>query len=241
MLLPQPHSLPSACATTAAPRARRWGLTNGKSVEQTEADLKALFPQAEWRDLHLQIIYFGRAHCPAQRHDPSECPICGWAAVHPYDKPGWSPPRPGERDVKFKRPTPRKAKSPAGAVATTAAASDDEEEEVEEAPPRDGGAANPPAQLAADADGQQQHQGRLEDGDARRVVRRLTAQLNEAANAAGAFPSPAQEGTASSSKPAGSSVRAARKTAIQSALGVSSTTRSAGGRRPATRSTAKSQ
>jgi endonuclease-3 len=56
--------------------AWRWGLSTGKSVERTEADLKKLFPRESWADLHLQIIYFGREHCPAQRHDPVQCPIC---------------------------------------------------------------------------------------------------------------------------------------------------------------------
>ena len=56
--------------------AWRWGLSNGKNVEQTETDLKRLFPQETWNTLHLQIIYFGREHCPAQRHDPRTCPIC---------------------------------------------------------------------------------------------------------------------------------------------------------------------
>ena len=43
----------------------RWGLSNGKSVEQTERDCKRLFPEERWNDLHLQIIYFGRQYCPA--------------------------------------------------------------------------------------------------------------------------------------------------------------------------------
>jgi len=60
--------------------AARWGLSNGKSVEQTERDLKALFPRESWNALHLQIIYFGREYCPARGHDLSKCPICGWAA-----------------------------------------------------------------------------------------------------------------------------------------------------------------
>lgn len=60
--------------------ATRWGLTNGKSVEQTERDCKRLFPQDQWNKLHLQIIYFGRGHCPARGHDPLTCPICSWAA-----------------------------------------------------------------------------------------------------------------------------------------------------------------
>lgn len=78
--------------------AQRWGLTlDGKTVEQTEADLKVVFPQDTWIRRHLQIIYFGREHCPAQRHDPTSCSICSWAAVPPYDKPGASPARPGQQ------------------------------------------------------------------------------------------------------------------------------------------------
>lgn len=60
--------------------AARWGLSNGKSVEQTERDLKSVFPESSWRKVHLQIIYFGREHCPALRHDFAVCPICSWAA-----------------------------------------------------------------------------------------------------------------------------------------------------------------
>ncbi len=60
--------------------ARRWGLSNGSSVERTEADLKRTFDERLWNALHLQIIYFGREHCPALRHDVDACPICSWAA-----------------------------------------------------------------------------------------------------------------------------------------------------------------
>jgi endonuclease-3 len=56
--------------------AYRWGLSNGKSVVQTERDLKKLFPEASWNKLHLQIIYFGREYCPARAHDFKHCPIC---------------------------------------------------------------------------------------------------------------------------------------------------------------------
>jgi len=61
--------------------AARWGLSSGKSVAQTERDLKALYPEPAWHDLHLQIIYFGREHCPARGHDLSACRICSWAAT----------------------------------------------------------------------------------------------------------------------------------------------------------------
>lgn len=61
--------------------AQRWELTQGKSVEHTERDLKKLWPAELWGRLHLQIIYFGRAHCPARGHDLTQCPICAWAAT----------------------------------------------------------------------------------------------------------------------------------------------------------------
>src|SRR5690606_37683672 len=52
--------------------AWRWGLSSGTSVEQTEKDLKRLFPESTWNALHLQIIYFGREDCPAKGHNPGE-------------------------------------------------------------------------------------------------------------------------------------------------------------------------
>ncbi|MBL7714262.1 MAG: endonuclease III [Bdellovibrionales bacterium] len=64
--------------------AKRWGLSNGKSVEKTEADLKKIFPKETWNKLHLQIIYYGRSHCtargctgPVKKPDPEKtCPLC---------------------------------------------------------------------------------------------------------------------------------------------------------------------
>ena len=56
--------------------AWRWGLSNRKSVEQTEKDLKRLFPEKSWNKLHLQIIFFGREYCPAISHIRDLCPIC---------------------------------------------------------------------------------------------------------------------------------------------------------------------
>jgi len=60
--------------------AGRWGLSKANNVVQTERDLKKLFPRESWNTLHLQIIQFGRDHCPALYHDLAECPICSWAA-----------------------------------------------------------------------------------------------------------------------------------------------------------------
>ena len=56
--------------------AQRWGLTNGKSVLQTEKDLKKLFPKKSWNKLHLQIIYYGREYCKARDCFGISCKIC---------------------------------------------------------------------------------------------------------------------------------------------------------------------
>ena len=56
--------------------AQRWGLTNGKNVEQTEKDLKAIFPKKNWNKLHLQIIWYGREYCKARDCFGLTCKIC---------------------------------------------------------------------------------------------------------------------------------------------------------------------
>ena len=56
--------------------AQRWRLTNGRSVEQTERDLKRLFPREHWQQLHLRIIFYGRQHCTARGCDGTVCEIC---------------------------------------------------------------------------------------------------------------------------------------------------------------------
>ena len=82
VVLAQAFGIPAFPIDTHIHRlASRWGLSNGKNVEQTERDLKAIFPEEAWNDLHLQIIFFGREYCPARYHDLSQCPICSWAAT----------------------------------------------------------------------------------------------------------------------------------------------------------------
>jgi endonuclease-3 len=61
--------------------AARWGLSKARNVVEVERDLKALWPEKTWISRHLQIIFFGREHCPARHHDLAACPICGWAAT----------------------------------------------------------------------------------------------------------------------------------------------------------------
>ena len=56
--------------------AQRWGLTNGRSVNQTEKDLKRIFPKSNWNKLHLQIIFYGREHCTARGCKGLVCAIC---------------------------------------------------------------------------------------------------------------------------------------------------------------------
>lgn len=59
--------------------AARWGLSDGSSVERTEADLKKVFPKEDWERKHLQIILFGRTYCKAMGHKVEQCPICSVA------------------------------------------------------------------------------------------------------------------------------------------------------------------
>ena len=54
--------------------AWRWSLSSGRNVQQTEKDLKKVFPMEQWGAMHLRIIYFGREHCPARGHDLDTCP-----------------------------------------------------------------------------------------------------------------------------------------------------------------------
>jgi endonuclease III len=63
--------------------AHRWGLSAAKTADKVSDDLKKVFPIETWTKLHLQIIYFGREHCPALRHDPKGCPICSWVTGRP--------------------------------------------------------------------------------------------------------------------------------------------------------------
>jgi endonuclease-3 len=81
VVMAQAFGVPAFAVDTHVHRlAERWGLSNGTTVERTEADLKAVFPIETWNDRHLQIIFFGREYCPARRHDLATCPICSWAA-----------------------------------------------------------------------------------------------------------------------------------------------------------------
>jgi len=81
VVMTQAFGLPAFPVDTHIHRlAARWGLSSGKNVEQTERDLKRLFPEEAWGKAHLQIIYFGREHCPALYHALEGCPICSWAS-----------------------------------------------------------------------------------------------------------------------------------------------------------------
>ncbi|MCP3984275.1 MAG: endonuclease III [bacterium] len=82
VVMAQVFGVPAFAVDTHIHRlAARWGLSNGHNVQQTERDLKRVFPREAWNRLHLQMIFFGREHCPARGHDLAGCAICGWAAT----------------------------------------------------------------------------------------------------------------------------------------------------------------
>jgi len=66
----------TASVVMAQAFGQRWKLTSGKNVVQTEVDLKALFPEARWNKLHIQIILYGREHCTARGCDGTTCLLC---------------------------------------------------------------------------------------------------------------------------------------------------------------------
>ena len=77
VVMAQAFHVPSFPVDTHIHRlAQRWGLSSGRSVVQTERDLKRLFPSKTWNKLHLQIIYFGREHCSARGCDGTACQLC---------------------------------------------------------------------------------------------------------------------------------------------------------------------
>tara|TARA_B100000900_G_scaffold413033_1_gene436068 strand:- start:70 stop:723 length:654 start_codon:yes stop_codon:yes gene_type:complete len=77
VIMSQVFNIPSFPVDTHIHRlSQRWGLTNGKSVKQTERDLKKIFPISHWNKLHLQIIFYGREYCTARGCDGTKCLIC---------------------------------------------------------------------------------------------------------------------------------------------------------------------
>jgi len=77
VVMAQAFGVPSFPVDTHIHRlAQRWRLTDGKSVEQTEADLKGLFPRGHWNQVHLRIIFYGRQYCTARGCDGTICEIC---------------------------------------------------------------------------------------------------------------------------------------------------------------------
>ena len=77
VVMAQAFGLPTFPVDTHIHRlAQRWGLTRGRSVVETERDLKSAFDKARWNALHLQIIFYGRQHCTARGCDGRACEIC---------------------------------------------------------------------------------------------------------------------------------------------------------------------
>lgn len=77
VVMSQAYGVPAFPVDTHIHRlAWRWKLSDGRNVEQTERDLKRLFPEAHWNRLHLRIIFYGREHCTARGCDGTVCEIC---------------------------------------------------------------------------------------------------------------------------------------------------------------------
>ena len=87
VIMSQAFGIPAFPVDTHIHRlSQRWGLTSGKSVKQTENDLKKLFPKDLWNKLHLQIIFYGREYCSARGCNGTTCKLCK-ALYHSRNKP----------------------------------------------------------------------------------------------------------------------------------------------------------
>ena len=83
VVMSQAYGLPTFPVDTHIHRlSQRCGLSSGKSVIQTEKDLKRLFPKKLWNKLHLQIIFYGREYCTAKGCDGTTCKLCN--ELYPY-------------------------------------------------------------------------------------------------------------------------------------------------------------
>ena len=81
VVMAQWYNIPAFPVDTHIHRlASRWNLSKAKNVELTEKNLKVLWDKKYWNKRHLQIIFFGREHCPARYHNLKDCLICSWAA-----------------------------------------------------------------------------------------------------------------------------------------------------------------
>jgi endonuclease-3 len=110
VVLSQAFGTPAFAVDTHIHRlAARWGLSRGKTADHTERDLRRIFPEERWNRLHLQIIYFGREHCPARGHDLAACPICSWAATKRRLAEKIAPAGPGKRRPLKPRPAKQRA------------------------------------------------------------------------------------------------------------------------------------
>ena len=52
-----------------------YGLTSQVDPDKIEKDLMQLMPKSEWPEFTLRMIDYGRAYCPAKKHDHEKCPV----------------------------------------------------------------------------------------------------------------------------------------------------------------------
>ena len=55
--------------------SRRLGLSKGENVIDVEKDLRKIFPESEWVELHFRMVLFGRYFCKAVKPDCQNCKL----------------------------------------------------------------------------------------------------------------------------------------------------------------------
>lgn len=76
VVLAEAWGLPAIAVDTHVKRvAGRLGLTAASDPVKVEADLRELYPEAEWAGISMRVIQFGRDVCDARKPRCWECPL----------------------------------------------------------------------------------------------------------------------------------------------------------------------
>jgi endonuclease III len=64
----------------------RFDLTDKKTLDQIEPELKALVPKKDWKYVNNGLVLYGRYICPARPH---ECSMHALTKIYPEAKNRW--------------------------------------------------------------------------------------------------------------------------------------------------------
>ncbi|MBN1499439.1 MAG: endonuclease III [Spirochaetes bacterium] len=76
VILAQGHNIPGLAVDTHVKRlSQRLGLSTGKEPDKIEKDLKNIYSEKLWSEVHLLLIHHGRNKCHARKPECITCPV----------------------------------------------------------------------------------------------------------------------------------------------------------------------